>query len=139
MRIDLPRMDTFDLNEVPSNFRELVQKAFAEYTEGTNPDYMYQDKLCYIDTCIERLHKANENDDVEDMIIEQIKYELCEQGALPENSEVFGYDGLIRAYNVGKEKHELYSRNYGTAKHDYEKCMKLLCEIIKAVMDYEDC
>ena len=49
MRIDLPRMDTFDLNEVPSNFRELVQTAFAEYTEGTNPDYMYQDKLCYID------------------------------------------------------------------------------------------
>lgn len=138
MRIDLPRMDMFDLNEVPSNFRELVQTAFAEYTEGTNPDYMYQDKLCYIDTCIERLHKANEDNDIGDMIIDMVKYELGEQGQLPTNEEVFGYDGLIMAYREGKKKHELYSHQYGRYKHDDEKCMKLLCEIIKAVMDYED-
>lgn len=138
MRIDLPRIDTFDLDNVPSDFREQVQTAFGEYTQGTNPDYMYQDKLCYIDACIERLHKSNEDNDIEDMIIDMVKYELSEQGQLPTNEDVFGYDGLIMAYREGKKKHELYSHQYGRHKHDSEKCMKLLCEIIKAVMDYED-
>lgn len=137
MKVTLPRMETIDIDNIPSDIRERVQKAFGEFTEGTNPDYMYHDQLYFIDICVERLHKSDEDDDVDDMILDWVKYELHEQGQLPDNGEVFGYDGLIQAYRVGKRKHEMYSHEYGTAKHDDDKCMKLLIEIIKAVMSYE--
>lgn len=122
---------------IPEDLREQTQKAFAEYTKGTNPDYMYYDKLLFIDTCVKRLHMANEDNDIEEMIIEQVKYELSEQGCLPENDEVFGYDGLIQAYRVGKDKHSMYSRTYGNDQYISDKCMQILCIVIKAVMDYE--
>lgn len=137
MKVTLPRMETISVDEIPADFRGRVQKAFAAFTAGTNPDYMYQDKLYYIDLCVEKLHKADAADDVDRMITEEVMYEVHEEGCLPSNEEVFGYEGLVQAYREGKCKHSLYSKEYGEDKHDDEKCMKLLIEIIKAVMEYE--
>lgn len=124
--------------EVPQNdLRAQTQKAFADYTSGTNPEYMFHDKLCFIDTVVERLHMADEDKDIEDMVIGQVKYELREQGCLPENDEVFGYAGLIQAYRTGKAQHSMYSHTYGNDHYVSEKCMQILCTVIKAVMDYE--
>ena len=39
----------FKQSEFWENFRARIKKAFAEYTEETNPDYIVQDKLEFID------------------------------------------------------------------------------------------
>ena len=49
MNVKFPRGLIIDLDNIPENFEAEIQKAFAEYTEGTNPAYMYQDKLAFID------------------------------------------------------------------------------------------
>lgn len=101
--------------------------------------YKYNRNGCKITFECGDANITNEVDRFIQRIIDAENYRTLhyEQGQLPDNGEVFGYDGLIQAYRVGKRKHEMYSHEYGTAKHDDDKCMKLLIEIIKAVMSYE--
>ena len=49
MKVLLPRNYEVDLDNIPEDFEEHIQKLFSEYTEMTNPCFMYHDKLCFID------------------------------------------------------------------------------------------
>lgn len=139
MVISLPRMEAFNLDEVPENLEKQVQKAFSEFTEGTNPDYMYQDKLLYIDHCIDILHR---NKDPYEEVVELIKlrfdYEVYEYGDVPDRSDILSIEGMEKCYEQGMEDHRLYSLYYSDNRNQNEEVHKILCRIIKAVMDYEE-
>ena len=135
--ITLPRGKNIDIDDVPDNLEEMVQASFAEYTRGTRAEYMYQDKLCYIDNMIRRLHSADEVDKVNELIKDAFAYGLEEQGEFMDESEVLSIEFMQQCYEQGLNDAKMYSHNFGKRKHDDDKIMKIICRVIKAVMDYE--
>ena len=140
MIIKLPRELEIDLDNIPDNLEEQVQRCFAEYTEGTNPKFMYHDKLCFIDVMVKKLHGDRDSDDaVMDAMKDYLEYEVKEQGCIPDSNDYLDVGFMEHCYNLGQRSMEMYSRNWDRAKlkHDADKIMKVICRATKAVMDYE--
>lgn len=140
MRITLPRGLVIDLDNVPEDLEGQVQKCFTEYTEMTNPKYMYHDKLCFIDVMVKKLHGNKDSDDaVMDAMKDYMEYEVKEYGNIPDKDEYLDIPFMEQCYNLGQRSMELYSHDWqkNQRKHDDDKIMKVLCRAIKAVMDYE--
>lgn len=138
MIVRLPRGREIDLDNVPDNLEELIQQDFKVYTEMTNPAYMYHDKLCFIDRVIELLHGAKDADDaVMDLMKDYLEYEV-NNGEIPDESDYLSLDFMETCYSQGVRDREMYSHEWSKKqrKHDDDKIMKLLCRVIKAVMDY---
>lgn len=139
MIVKLPRGLEVDIDNVPSDFEKQVQKCFVDYTEMTNPDYMYHDKLCFIDRMVELLHGNKDADDaVMDKMKEYFEYEVSE-GNFPDESDFLSVEFMTDCYSAGEQSRRLYSHEWrkNQREHDDDKIMKLLCRAIKAVMDYE--
>ena len=135
--ITLPRDLRVDIDHVPEDFEAQVQKVFAEYTSGTNPVYMFEDKLCFIDAMIARLHKLDASDGISHLIKARFAHELDEYGELTEPEEFLSIAFMEDCYTAGESDRKLYSFEYAEDRHDNEKIMKVICRAIKAVMDYE--
>ena len=138
MKITLPRDRTIDIDNVPENLEEIVQMAFKEFTEGTNPAYMYEDKLYFIDLMAKRLHRADAGQKVNDQIKATFGYQLDEYGDLMEPYEFLDIPFMQTCYELGQDDGELYSNKFTKDRHDNEKIMKIECRVIKAVMDYPE-
>lgn len=65
MNIILPRGVKIDIDHVPDNLEEIVQKSFGEYTHGTSRAYTYEDRLMYIDVMMKNIWHADAQRDVE--------------------------------------------------------------------------
>ena len=139
MIITLPRDLRVDIDNVPEDFEEQVQKTFSEYTKGTNPKFMYEDKLCFIDVMVRRLHHADEEDRVNDLMKDQFAYELEVQGEIADESDFLSIEFMQYCYRLGQKDAAMYSNEFSRygGKHDNEKIMRIICRVIKAVMDYE--
>ena len=137
MKIALPRGVVVDLDCVPMDFDETIKKAFREYTEGTAEDYMYQDKLAFIDRCAELLHKAeDEYQAVKGLILDQTEFELDEYGSLPDADDFWSIEFMETCYKAGKDDMSLYA-DYTGDRRTNDKIMKLLERVIKVVINYE--
>lgn len=138
MIIKLPRGIKVDTDNIRTDLAEVVQKAFAQYTEGTNPAYMYQDKLCFIDAMARCLHHV----DAHDKVTDAIKRDFCEyldgQGEIMDESEFLDVEYMKYCYKLGSRDMELYSVDFSGSHHDNENIMKIECIFIKAVMDYKE-
>ena len=140
MIIKLPRGLEIDLDNIPDNLEEQVQRCFAKYTEGTNPKFIYRDKLCFIDVMVRKLHGNKDSDDaVMDAMKDYFEYEVKEQGRIPDSNDYLDVGFMEHCYNLGQRSMEMYSRNWDRVKlkHDADKIMKVICMATKAVMDYE--
>lgn len=133
MKLHLKNVDsTIDLmNKVEPNFlRELVQKDFAKFTEGTNEEYRSVDKLLYIDNLCNRLHISNFDAYVDNYVQDVLDYQR--NAGILENDKFeveFGYEFAKSVFNDSK-------RNFyksGEKPVFYDNSV----EIIKAVMEYE--
>ena len=138
MKITLPRDIRVDIDNVPQNLEEIVQMAFEEFTRGTSPEYMYKDKLYFIDLMVRRLHRADPTTKVKDHIKETFGYRLDEYGELMEPYEFLDTPFMESCYKLGDEDGKLYSYYFAEDYHDGEKIMKIECRVIKAVMDYPE-
>ena len=139
MIITLPRGRNIDINNIPENLEELIRKDFSEYTEGTRPEYMFEDKLCYIDLMAKKLHKADAEDKVNRWILENFKYELEENDYFMEESDFLSRSSLMDCYEMGVRDSSLYFHDWQTwSKHVDEKIMRIECRAIKAVMSYAE-
>ena len=131
----------FDVNHLPEDFEEQVQNAFARYTKGTAKDYTYQDKLCFIDVAVRKLHgDKNTEEAVREIMHDVMDYQLDEYGDIPDKSDYLSTDFMEHCYSKGKESQRLYSHNFAGAEshsHDEENIMKMLIRLIKVVLDYE--
>lgn len=138
MMIMLPRgirVDVFNFNT--DELIERVKEEFAEYTSGTNPDYMYQDKLLFIDLMVQRLHHADATEKVNRLIKNTFEYQLDEYGDIMDESEFLSKEFMEDCYQLGQEDHKLYSRNFTGDHYTDERIMLVESIVIKAVMDYE--
>ena len=140
MKVRLPRKMIIDLDNVPEDFEKQIQDCFKGYTEITNPDYMFHDKLCFIDLMVKYLHnRADSEDEVMDLMQEQFKYMVRETDEFPDEDCFRSAEFMEDCFRRGVRKSELYSHEWSKdqRKHDDDKIMRLLCRAIKAVMDYE--
>lgn len=138
MMIMLPRgirVDVFNFNT--DELIERVQEEFGEYTSGTNPDYMYQDKLLFIDLMVQRLHHADSGEKVNRLIKSTFEYQLDGYGDIMDESEFLSREFMEDCYSLGQEDHKLYSRNFTEDHYTDERIMLVESIVIKAVMDYE--
>ena len=137
MKIRFPRGIEVDINNVPDDFDNIVRNAFGEYTEYTREEYMYQDKLAFIDSCAELLHKAKGSSNaVKRLILKQTEFELDEYGDFPDADDFWNMRFMEDCYNEGKNDMCLYSHYTGDHRKD-DQIMHLLYRVIKVVMNYE--
>jgi hypothetical protein len=140
MTIELPRGLEIDLDDIPDNLEEQVQKCFAEYTDGTNPKFMYHDKLCFVDVMVKKLHGDKDSYyAVMDAMKDYLEYEVREYGNIPSKEDYLDVEFMEHCYKLGQRSVEMYSHEWQKKqrKHDDDKIMKVLCRAVKAVMDYE--
>ena len=140
MKILLPRGLEVDLDNIPEDLEEQVQKCFAEYTEETNPKYMFHDKLLFIDVMIKKIHGNKDPEDaVMDAMKDYLEYEVKEYGNIPDKDEYLDVQFMEQCYKIGRESAALYSHEFikGQKKYDDDKILKVLCRAIKAVVVYE--
>ena len=133
--MNFPRGVKADVFNPPEDFEEQIRKSFEGYTEGTNKDYTYQDKLSYIDLINKYAHgNPDSYYEARSYIIERFEYELDEYGDFTPESDYQTIETLADMYDRGQLK--LYD-HYGEDHHIYDKAMKLIVRAIKVVIDYE--
>lgn len=137
MIIELPRKIKVDTENIPDNLYQIVQREFTECTKGTRKEYMYQDKLCFIDRMAEKIHRANASDKVNQLIKDTFAYELDEQGEITDPSTFFSIDFMEDCYRLGRDDHTLYAK-CGQSRRENDAIMQIEAIVIKAVMDYEE-
>ena len=140
MIIRLPRRVEIDLDNIPENFDQIIRNTFRDYTEGTRDEYCFEDKLCFIDRCIELLRKVEDSDDeVIKLMAGYLDYEVRKYGEIPEESDYLSIAFMEQCFRAGREKARLYSESekYAKNRRDHEKIEKLLLRIMRVVIDYE--
>ena len=142
MKVRFPKGIVVDLDNVPEDFEEQIQKAFGDYTYGTAKDYRYQDKLAFIDKIVEKLHKGGDSwDAVKALLMDRFEYELDECGDLPDRDDFESVEFMEECYTKGREDGRLYYQfrdDRGIVDHHvYEKIMMLEYQAIKAVIEWE--
>lgn len=137
MIIRLPWINPIDTNRVPSNFDELVKESFLKFTKGTSKEYMFVDKLLYIDNLRKHyLRFGDSQSSVENLIKERCMYRLREYGELPTTEEILDVEFMEYCYDEG----------FRPFKDTWDKCsssrndaiMKLILRIIQVVVNIEE-
>lgn len=140
MIIELPtgiKVDTESIQRMEfGDLYKAVQEGFAEYTSGTNPKYMYEDKLMFIDLMAAKLHHADPGEKVNRLIKKTFSQRLDEYGEFMDESEFLSIEFMEDCYQLGKGDAKLYLRNLSGNLHTDEAIMMIECIVIKAVMDY---
>lgn len=131
-----------DLDNIPDDFEEQIQKSFEKYTFGTASDFTYQDKLSFCDLIVENLHRAGDEwEGVKNLLLERFEYELEEGGGLPDRDDFESIEFMQECYKRGNDDrrmHYQFKDDRGVIDHHiYEKIMKLEYRAIKAVMNWE--
>lgn len=137
--INLPRGLEVDIFDLPEDFKEQVEQAFREYTSGTAKEYIYVDKLGFIDRCAEHLNGDNDSDDIVNSLVEEAMIsEWRNNGEIIKEDDIYNIDFMEECYRKGKEDAELNS-HFGTDDHHiYDQIQKVLVQVITIVMNYED-
>lgn len=137
--IYLPRNVKIDIFNLPEDFKDIVEKTFKEYTEGTNKDYRYCDKLSYIDCLISKItNNGDEGQAVNDLVKERFEYEWDEQGELLREEDIYSSEFMEYCYRTGRNTQKLY-QHYGYDDHHiYEQIQKVTVKVITIVMNYEE-
>lgn len=137
--INLPRGLEVDIFDLPEDFKEQVEQAFREYTSGTAKEYMYVDKLGFIDRCVKLLNGDENSDDVVNSLVEEsIIAEWRNNGEIIEKDDIYSIDFMEECYRKGKEDAELNSHFRTNDHHIYDQIQEVLVQVITIVMNYED-
>lgn len=137
--ITLPRGVKINIFNLPEDFEKIVKKTFSEYTEGTSKDYRYCDKLGYIDALISHItYNKDGLRSVSEHVKERFEYEWEENGKLLHEDDIYCVDFMEECYNLGRDSAQLYQHYGSNDHHIYDQIQKVVAEIIKIVMNYEE-
>lgn len=137
--VKLPRGIEVDICNLPEDFEKQIKKSFKGYTAETAKDYRYCDKLGYIDCCIKYLNGGKRSDEIVNEMVEgRILYEWRENGEIIDEDDIYCSEFMEECYGRGKEDARLYSHFGSDDHHIYDQIQKVLVQIIKIVMDYEE-
>lgn len=125
--------DTAYLNDGKflEEFKRNIREAFREYTAGTNPDYILQDKLSFIDL----IRELNFDASSRKLVNEYIRDKIDEDGtfSIDEDFDTYTMESLIDEA-VGRYKRDW--NNWSPDKHVNEIAMTFIWIAIKVVMNF---
>lgn len=112
-------------------FKRQIGEAFREYTAGTNPDYILQDKIMFIDLIRELNFKVSSRQ----ILNEYIRNQVDDAGSFDlENS--FDTDALELLIDEGVSQYSRSWTNWSSDKHVNEMAMTFIWIAIKVVMNF---
>lgn len=136
MILQLPRGILLNTEDVPQDFEKQVQEAFTEYTRGTAATYTYQDKLAFIDACVNRLNEAKDSEEaVGDYLKDRFMSDL-KSGQFPEQEDYFDLCTMEDIYGMGKESQKLHKSHYDD-RHQQEQIEQITLRLITAVIEWK--
>lgn len=137
--IILPRGLKVDIFKLPEDFKEQIKQAFKEYTQETNKDYRDCDRLGFIDCCVRHINgDKNAYDVVDEKVKDFISYQWEEYGQLNNKDDVYSVDFMEICYSEGVHNAVLCSHFGIDDHHIYDQIQKVLVQVIKVVMDYDE-
>ncbi|MEQ2422273.1 hypothetical protein WMO23_05945 [Megasphaera sp. CLA-AA-H81] len=125
--------DTAYLNDEKflEEFRRNIRDAFREYTVGTNPDYILQDKIMFIDLIRELNFKISSR-----QILNECIRNLVDDAGSFDLEDSFDTDDLEQLIDEGISRYSRSWTNWSPDKHVNEMAMKFIWIAIKVVMNY---
>ena len=125
--------DTAYLNDEKflEEFKRQIREAFQEYTAGTNPDYILQDKIMFIDL----IRELNFEVSSRQILNECIRNQVDDAGSFDlENS--FDTDDLEQLIDEGVSRYSRSWTNWSPDKHVNEIAIMFVSIAIKVVLNY---
>ena len=125
--------DTAYLNDEKflEEFKRQIREAFQEYTAGTNPDYILQDKIMFIDL----IRELNFEVSSRQILNECIRNQVDDAGSFDlENS--FDTDDLEQLIDEGVRRYSRSWTNWSPDKHVNETAIMFVSIAIKVVLNY---
>lgn len=138
MIIILPRGYEVDPMELPADFETEIAEVFRAYTKGTSKEYTFQDKLAFIDLCIERAHDYDDSCEAVKKFLSGRMVSEVEDGEFPQEDDYYCFDFMVECFDMGKEYQSAYSHNYGNNRHINEAVEKMLLKIMKVIVDWQE-
>lgn len=135
MIVYLPRGLEVDLDNVPDDFELQIQECFTEYTNGTASDYVFQDKLAFIDLAVRMIRGERCADDA---VIELIKDSMANDlrnGQFPQQEDYYSLDFMVHCYEQGIQSQQMYCTVCEDCRTE-EKIEKLILRMITAVVTW---
>lgn len=132
-----------DINNISENFEELINKSFKSFNEETNKDYLYEDKLRYIDCCREYLNDSKNisyENEVNNLIKDAFSYNLEENDEILDKEDFLNTEFMEVCFREGYKK-GLSPLNINNPKFDIKEkeiIRKLFVRLITVVMNYEE-
>lgn len=138
MKYKLPRGVEVDTDCIPDDFDESIERAFADYTSGTNSEYVHADKLGFIDLCVKYMRRRKDGEDaVADLVKARFAFEFDEYGTFCDKSDFLSIAFMTHCYESGVEDAELNSGKYADSFKANDNAKRLLCRIISVVMAFD--
>lgn len=124
-------MSPFHQVEFWDDFREQIKKSFRDYTNGTNPDYIIQDKLSFINL----IRELNFNVSGKQIVNERIREEFDDKNEayLEDISDTNSIEEMI---DEGLCRYQKDWNRWSGDKHVDETACILVADAIKTVMEY---
>ena len=126
-------MSQFHQFEFWEYFREQIKKSFRDYTNGTNPDYIIQDKLSFINL----IRELNFNVSGKQIVNERIREEFDDKNEayLEDISDTNSIEEMI---DEGLCRYQKEWNRWSGDKHVDEIVCILVADAIKTVMEYSE-
>lgn len=132
----------FDIFHLPENFADQIRADFAIFTSGTAKEFMFSDKLSYIDTVVAEINGLR---DLESEINNLMVNELEENAETLFTDDICNRDFIEKCYKTGRQSQKLdlsYFRMKNASKvhhvlDDFDEIQKFLVKVITIVMNYE--
>lgn len=137
--INLSRGLEVDIFDLPEDFKEQVEQAFKEYTSGTAKEYMYMDKLRFIDGCVKYINGNRSSDEMVNILAKKMMCEAWdERKELIEEDDIYSFEFMQQCYDAGIENASLSPYPGKVDRYIYDQIQKVLVQIITIVMNYEN-
>lgn len=134
----LPRGLVVNVFDLPEDFDNMIRKCFAEYTDGTNRDYTYHDRLAFMDLCISLSHGGDKNasDAVTELVCDKVRYAWDDCGELLDKDDVYSADFMAECYDAGRRS-QRGCDHYTGDHHIDDEIMRVLERVCRIVMTWE--
>ena len=135
-----------DIYHLPENFEDLVKKDFAKFTSGTAKEFMFSDKLNYIDMVVAQINDLEDPESgVTELLVDEFERVWSEDNDMISFEDISNKDFLETCYKVGQQSQKLNlsyfrKKNSSKAHHvldDFDEIQKFLVKVITIVMNYE--
>lgn len=126
-------MSQFHQFEFWDDFREQIKKSFRDYTNGTNPDYIIQDKLSFINL----IRELNFNVSGKQIVNERIRDEFDNANGVYVE-DISDTNTIEEMIDDGLYRYKKDWNRWSGDKHVDEMVCVLVADAIKTVMEYSD-